>query len=72
MYQFVCSVVINGRGCHFGCNVVEIREEETQEEFGSDRGAVEPQIWLLCVQTARSRCRVEEKTKEHENHKFES
>ena len=65
-------MVNHGEGCHFCCNVVEIREEETQEESSSDRGAVEPRIWLLCAQTARSRCRVEEQTREHENHKFES
>ena len=29
-------------------NVIAIREEETQEEYSSDRGDDEPQIWLLC------------------------
>ena len=65
-------MVIHGEGCHFCCNVVEIREEVTREEFGSYRGAIEPRIWLLCAETARSRCRVEEKTRDHENHKSES
>ena len=52
-------MVIHGKGCHFGYNVIAIKEEETQEEYSSDRGAVEPLIWLLCEQTARSRTRVE-------------
>ena len=28
-------MVIHGEGCHFCCNVVKIREEETREESGS-------------------------------------
>ena len=64
-------MVIHGEGCHFCCNVVEVREEETREESSSNRGAIEPQIWLVCVQTARSRCRVEDKMREHQNHKYE-
>ena len=40
----VCSVVINHEECHFCCNVVEIREEQTQEESSIDRGVVEPRI----------------------------
>ena len=60
-------MVIHGEGCNFCCNVVEIREEETQEESGSNRGAVEPRIWVLCAQTTRSICTVEEQTREHEN-----
>ena len=68
---FFYSVVIHGEGCHFCCNVIAIREEETQEEYSSDRGVVEPWMWLLCEHTARSRIRVEEKTREHENHNFE-
>ena len=65
-------MVVHGEGFHFCCNVVDIREEETQEESSSDIGAVELWIWLLCAQTARSRCRVEEKNKEHDNHKSNS
>ena len=65
-------MVIHGEGCHFCCSVVEIKEEKIQEDSVSDRGAVEPQIWLLCARTARGRCRVEEQTREHENHKSKS
>ena len=65
-------MVVHGEGFQFECIIVEIKEEETQEESGSDRGVAEPWIWLLCAQTARSRCRVEEKNREHENHKSES
>ena len=64
-------MVIHGEGCHFCCNFIAIREEETQEEYSSDRGDVEPRIWMLCKQTARSRNRVEEQTREHESHKYE-
>ena len=35
-------VVIHGEGCQFFCKVVEVREEETKEDLGNDRGDVEP------------------------------
>ena len=65
-------MVIHGEGFQFCCKGVEVKEEETQEESGNYRGVVGPRIWLLCAKTARSRCRVEEKTREHENHNSES
>ena len=53
----------------FHCNVIAIREEETQEEYSSNRGDNEPWIWLLCEQAARCRSRIEEQTREHGNYK---
>ena len=43
-------MVIHGEGFQFYCKVVEVREEETEEDSGNDRGVVEPWIWLLCVE----------------------
>ena len=42
------------------CNVIAIREEETQEEYSSNRGVAEPWIWLMCEQNSRSRSIIEE------------
>ena len=64
-------MVIHGEGCHFHCNVIAIREKETQEVYSSNRGVVEPQIWMQEEQTARSRSRVNERTREHENYESE-
>ena len=48
-----------------------LEEEQTREEYGSIRGVVELRIWLQWEQTARSRSRVDEKTREHENYESE-
>ena len=47
------------------------KEEQTQEEYGSIRGVVKPWIGLLCEQTPRSKIRVEERTREHDNYDSE-
>ena len=60
---FNSSLLFSGNpqgGMPFFCNFIVIREEDTQEEHSSDRGAIEPRIWLLCEHTTRSRSRVEE------------
>ena len=59
------------RGKLFCCNFIAIREDETQEEYRSNRGDYEPQIWLLYDQATRSISRVEGATREHESHNFE-